>query len=307
MNAYEWINSKDIAHYLDKIKYDFNSLEYAWLVWQKKGASLLRRHYAWHDIITYMPDEEFSVHGSNFCLHDYLQKLILAQSKAEHDFYCANSDSYYNGTVVSYTSECWDPSAFATFEACKNHLDGYISFPEDVLYYQIIKYKKIGDVYKEEYEAIFDNKLQLQDITTRYFENIFEHIYLHFPVPFKKGDILKRSQHLIPTLNGAKTWEEKVVFEDYGTHNENAKSGINDMTLTGYYMRFDHLSYDSEACYMDFEYLHEELAEAEKLLRLTQAYLNKELSLIEFAEAYHIIKNELESDDKTIKQIIDSL
>ena len=45
MNAYEWINSKDIAQHLDKIKYDFTGLEYAWLIWQKKGSSLLKRHY----------------------------------------------------------------------------------------------------------------------------------------------------------------------------------------------------------------------------------------------------------------------
>ena len=72
-------------------------------------------------------------------------------------------------------------------------------------------------------------------------------------------------------------------------------------------MRFTHLSLVSEPCYMDFEYVHEDLVEAERLLLLTQAYMNNKLNLIEFAEAYHIIKNEFESDDKPLKQLIDSL
>ena len=307
MNAYEWINSKDIAQHLDKIKYDFSSLEYAWLIWQKKGSSLLKRHYAWHDIISYMPDEDFEANGSKYSLHDYLRRLISAQSKAEQDFYIDHPETYYNGEVATYGSVCWDPSAFATFGACKKHLDEYVSFSEDVLYYQITKYKKIGDEYEVEYEAIFDNKLQIQDINTRYFKNIFKNIYLNFPVPFKNGDILKRPQHPIPTLDGAKSWESKVVFEDCGLPHENKNSGIEDMTLTGYYMRFNRLSRDTEACYMDFEYVHEDLIEAEKLLKLTQEYMNNNLSLIEFAEAYHIIKNEFESDDKPLKQLIDSL
>ena len=307
MNAYEWINSKDIAQHLDKIKYDFTGLEYAWLIWQKKGASLFKRHYAWHDIITYMQDEDFEANGYTYSMHEYLNRLIKAQSKAEHDFYLEQPETYYNGEVVTYSSDCWDPTAFATFEACKKHLDEYVSFSEEVLYNQITKYRKIGDEYEVEYEAIFDNKLQIQDINTRYFKNIFKNIYLNFPVPFKKGDILKRPQHLIPTLDTSRSWEEKVVFEDCGLPHENKNSGIEDMTLTGYYMRFNRLSRDTEACYMDFEFVHENLVEAERLLILTQAYMNNKMNLIEFAEAYHIIKNEFESDDKPLKQLIDSL
>lgn len=56
MDAYEYINSKDIRTYLAKQSYAFTPVQYTFLVWQSKRHMLEQKHKAWNDIINTLPD-----------------------------------------------------------------------------------------------------------------------------------------------------------------------------------------------------------------------------------------------------------
>ena len=46
MDAFRFINSRDIRKYLKEIGYQFSSLEAAWLVWQNRNISLKDKYAA---------------------------------------------------------------------------------------------------------------------------------------------------------------------------------------------------------------------------------------------------------------------
>ena len=52
MDAYEFINSKDVREYLAGQNYQLTPVQRAFLVWQSKR----QKHAAWNDIINTLPD-----------------------------------------------------------------------------------------------------------------------------------------------------------------------------------------------------------------------------------------------------------
>ena len=56
MNIYEFINSKDIRAYCEKIGHTFNSMEAAFLIYQSQNHTLAEKHDAWKGLIETMPN-----------------------------------------------------------------------------------------------------------------------------------------------------------------------------------------------------------------------------------------------------------
>lgn len=56
MDILRFINSKDIREHLRSIRYEFNSLETAWLIYQSHDATIDEKHKAWNELIETMPD-----------------------------------------------------------------------------------------------------------------------------------------------------------------------------------------------------------------------------------------------------------
>ena len=56
MDAYEFINSKDVCEYLAGQNYQLTPVQRAFLVWQSKRHTLEQKHAAWNDIINTLPD-----------------------------------------------------------------------------------------------------------------------------------------------------------------------------------------------------------------------------------------------------------
>lgn len=302
MNVYSLINSKDISKYLQNINYEFSSLEYAWLIWQSNKLTITQRHKAWEDIITNMPDCQIpqSPHRLGMpSLKDYLRDLIDAQKTAQNDFFKSEANIFYNGEINGKGFSGWDPTAFASFEACIEHLDSYQSDPQNVLRYRVTKFKLVEDTYVEEYTVIFDCNMQMREIETRYFTNIFNTLYFNFPVPFQKGDILMRVKNETTTIAGAVPSNEKVVYLSHGSEKSPYLLTYEDMTLNGYFWYFDGVKSDSEPCYLDFEFAKEKLVESDRFLTITSAFLREELNVAEYAEMYHLIKVDIDRECKT--------
>ena len=77
MDAFRFINSKDIRNYLEKINYEFTPIEIAWLVYQCFDATQKEKFATWNEIINTMPDCPVEVYeGYDVDGYDSLHKVL---------------------------------------------------------------------------------------------------------------------------------------------------------------------------------------------------------------------------------------
>ena len=291
MDIYNFINSKDIDRYLRSINYEFSPLECAWLIWQSRCVSVNDRHEAWSEIINTMPDCEIPNYKES--LHTFLRNLISAEKNAVQRFFEKTEHSFYKGTVTAiYGAEGIDNTAFVSLEDCISSLDGLIE--SDVLYYNITKSKLENEVYRDYIVVHLNANKNVAHIIMDDFENVFNKLTIKFPLPYKKGDILKRTRSGIPGLY-LPDYMEKLVYLYYADDEWSERDGdYDEMTVTGYFWRYDKLCLDSSACYMDYEIADTIDATEDSLLVLTSSFLRKKMNPVEYAEKYHLAKLKLE-------------
>lgn len=56
LDIYQFVNSKDIRLYLKDIKYEFEPVCAAFIIWQSRRHSLKEKHEAWKTLIASTPD-----------------------------------------------------------------------------------------------------------------------------------------------------------------------------------------------------------------------------------------------------------
>ena len=293
MDIYNFINSKDICRHLRNINYEFSSLECAWLIWQSRRATVKDRHEAWDEIINTMPDCELPNYKES--LHTFLRNLINAEKNAVQRFFEKTEHSFYKGTVTAIDgAEGIDNTAFVSLEGCISSLDGLIE--SDALYYNITKSKLENKVYRDYIVVHLDANKNVAHIIMDDFENVFNKLTVKFPLPFKKGDILKRTSIGIPGLY-LPDYTEKLAYLYYADDEWSERDGgYDEMTVTGYFWRYDRLCLDSSACYMDYEIADAVDEIEDSLLVLTSSFLKKKMNPVEFAENYHLAKLKIELD-----------
>lgn len=294
MSIFDFINSTDIREHWEKLGFMPNALESAWLVYQSNNHTIEEKHEAWRWIISNMPDCQIpssSHHPGKPSLKGYLRELIAKQKEARKDFFKSSATTYYNGTLYTTSSSCWDPAAFTTFEACIEHLDNYESDPEKSPRYEITKFKLVDQEYIEEHTAVFDCNMNMRSIESMYFDNIFSKLYFSFPHPFEKGDILVRSQNKTTTIAVENPcWENVVVYLSCGCENDPSQATYEDMKLRGYWGCFDGVRLESKHSYLDFEFVKGKLDGTNRFLTITSELLKGKLDISDYAEMYHLIK-----------------
>ena len=293
MDIYNFINSKDIDRYLRSINYEFSPLECAWLIWQSRRATVNDRHEAWSEIINTMPDCEIPNYKDS--LHTFLRNLISVEKNAIQRFFEKTEDSIYTGLVTTIDGAGgFDTTAFLLLEDCISNLNNLMD--SDVLYYNITKSKLEDGAYQDNIIVHLDAKSNAAYIRLDNFENAFDKVTLKFPLPFKKGDILKRTSVGIPGLY-LPDYTEKLVYLYYADDEGSERDGgYDEMTVTGYFWRYDRLSLDSYACYMDYEIADAVDEIEDSLLVLTSSFLKKRMNPVEYAEKYHLAKLKIELD-----------
>ena len=303
MNIYELVNSRDIREHWEKISFVPNALETAWLIWQSRKLTIAQKHSAWEEIISNMPDCQIppsSLHHGKPSLKSYLRELMDKENEARKDFFRASKTAYYNGTLYTTSSSCWDPAAFTTFEACIEHLDNYESDPKKIPRYEITKFKLVDQEYIEEYTAVFDHNMNMRSIESMYFDNIFSKLYFSFPHPFEKGDVLVRSQNKTTTIAVENPcWENVVVYLSHGCENDPSQATYEDMKLKGYFGCFDGVRLESKHSYLDFEFVKGKLEGTNRFLTITSEFLKGKLDISDYAEMYHLIKVDMVHDYKS--------
>ncbi len=93
MNAFSFINSRDIAAYLKKIHYSFSSLETSWSIYQSSNHTLQEKITAWQEVIATMPPRELRQ-----LINGYVRDYNTIRSHKSLDYKVPN-EVYYGAFV----------------------------------------------------------------------------------------------------------------------------------------------------------------------------------------------------------------
>lgn len=298
MDYTQYINSKDIRAYLKDIRYEFNTLEAAWLIYQCRRISIAQKHAAWDELIRTMPDcriEERMNTDARESLHSFLKEFMTVQNKcidrlcadeAEAVFFCRvleGSDWYDCGEIYSDYEKCREylKSEFPASktaqitkqwlnEKCSKYIKGTITV--DGTFMDI---EPLGILNKRESSILYDS---------------FDGFWFDFPVPFHKGDILHDPLYNSKVYCGGPFVMTAIATSDMPEDDvcrfkENGDK--TDMNAWGYFMNQDGSFYEEVTFnYMDCEYYTDELTGREKILKPLSQYVKEELDLSDLCREY---------------------
>lgn len=255
LDIYSFLRSQDVADYCQQIGHIFNPLEMAIII-NRSEKTLIEKMFAWQILIDYYPD--MPLHKSvpfkvKTGLHDYLRALIMFYRNKIKDFRRKEADAKYalippcvndllgieNPDVLQQVRE--DPKSF--FSGKKKRIPHPLSAEYDdldELWEQIRLYwkntgpsriciKKEGK--KKTLFFYFDRNeklVMIGDLPDRYFGGPGDlcDLYIHIPIPFQKGDIVRMSYNNEPLLlkQANKPTCHKYAcgerMEDYDHHKE---------------------------------------------------------------------------------------
>lgn len=276
MDIYSFINSPDISNYLQKIDYEFNSLETAWLIYQCQTITYKEKKKNWEELIRTMPDCEIPQRGSSIkwpSLHEVLKRYIQITDRDIEAFFQAETrgkyvymyDYYYTGDprygavydrVFGSLQECLE--AYQQERSDMDSGDGKIekwwikkqalAHPEIVQEVVCLGDGRVIDMVQntartEEEDDIIDQ--------------FFEELWFDFPTPFKKGDIVWEPNkemsvgHFcegVYVLEELATWTAGKFVREKGSYADMANMGYSvNSNGTVYY---DHMGNN----YMNTEY-----------------------------------------------------
>ena len=295
MDTYSFINSKAISDYLREIKYEFNTKEVAWLIYQCNSISIHKKFEAWNQLIKDMPDckiEMYSNSESCESLHHFLKQYMAGIEKQYELFEKSESNSFY---LLDYGEYEKDECVASYMEYYKNLEDCWNDVSESKKVFDVghIIIEKIYASENDKHISVkFEGNGELMSIESNmldeYDEMInssFEGMWFDFPVPFNKGDILYQKCNPILgvesfvkpfVLIGITPWEEeknmlkKIKNGEYNSY-KNA---------WGYFQNYDGtICMDTMWNYMNLEYYEGPFEGGKSLLIALSNYIKDEISL----------------------------
>ena len=212
MDICSFVNSPDIADYLRKVDYQFNSLETSWLIYQCKHITLEEKYAAWEELIATMPD--CPVPDRPNCeprdsLHATLRQYMALLKKSYQDFMEENPKAIYR-----YSFYCADDWTWCEeFDTIYISLDKVWKEIDDDMDLDIrricIKKEILGDE-DNVIQLEFNGRKELLDVVPNaqteeerdLMYSFFDGFWFQFPVPFVKGDIVEELREDLPPIRG---------------------------------------------------------------------------------------------------------
>lgn len=282
MEILDFCNSDTVRNYWKEINYTPNCYEAAWIVWDSFNKSINDKLEALDYILDNFEDVPFYSYGKK--IESFFAELrkfkktiqILKTQITEKTNIIFTIEEHYK----TYNSEYASRSVNKIFNDY-NKLISYLKedCDEDTLYYEV----KCNYIYCDSYLCfILSNKLDL--VFIRDYDNIeldlFDSIYIKFPLPFKKGDIV----------------QSKSYFYDYNkfvldfVETEERKSDSSDMIAAGYWLTDKDFYWDHTIGYnVDLEVVNPiELSRKEIGLNIIREYLLNNINLDQF---YKLMSN----------------
>lgn len=325
MDILSFVNSNTIREHLRNINYEFNSIEVAWLIFYCKHLTYIEKKAAWMELMETMPDMEFTDDRVPDwkTIYEMTRAYIKVTDEDIECFYREDADTdYVYMYSYRYNGDWCDDEEFETvyrsLEACENamcslfaELDGnreYDSAKTGVEYYYIRKqalddpenicqlmFTPNGNVKEVSRSPIVD------DVSNRARLWSFDNLWLDFPTPFKKGDIVwvPKSDRSINwdcdggfVLKRLSTWEPLEFIAKHGDYT--------DMNGIGYFLNPDGTIYQEVMInYMDLEYYDGpyDRHPNERILPALSKYIKGEIELDLLLCAYKKVVLDIISDD----------
>lgn len=301
MKICEFVNSRDIREHWEKIGFVPNVLEAAWLVWQSNNHTLKEKHVAYWNIIDNSDDCPMpsGLHDlPQESLHDFLYRYDQLVLHLISQFYKDEPNAVY--TYRMYLNDDgdreWHSSGplFGTFDEAFEHSQSE-ALPQSPNFIEFVK-TYIGEENKQLFLRLtpdkeivrIDERDFVDDAENVIFREVWENMWLAFPTPFDKGDILKQA--------GGKykiSYEPPFVMTSICTERADyfSKNGDgSDMTAHGYFLERDgHIYHECVHDYMNLERVPTELARRERMLVPISRYLKGEIDLALLLGAHKIM------------------
>ena len=309
MDVLRFVNSKDIRKHLEEIKYEFSSLEAAWLIYQCRDATIKEKHQAWKELIETMPDcriEERMGTIPQDSLHGFLESYMKIENELINEFYDDHhADTYDDNKPYVYKFEYiyengteydWE-TVFSTIDAL---WESIMEPEEDVV--GIICTRMQIDRLDSCQIAYLNPSFDIMNFNPGRMDNneycdiywgVFEGLWFDFPTPFKKGDIVWDPNRPEGTCAGPFVTTGVCLdgVKKEAVNNRIRKDGdTTDMFAGGYFLNDDGSVYqECMSNYMDLEFYEKELTSSKRTLIALSRYLKGEIDTLLFAKAYHQI------------------
>lgn len=314
MDFYKYIRSRDIRKYLETESYSFSPIQSAWLVWMGRTFTIAERHNDWEWIIENMPDCEVAERPN--CkywpsLHKMLGKIIRFEDNCIEIFRAKEKGSIYSYQYkcdgdLEWT-ECFE-NAFSSLSKCidavKSELPEYDKIVEirktyiDTNEFLLAEYNSKMELIGIEKSNMTDDEIDLLSLS-------FDGMWFDFPIPFKKGDIVKSASHnwgrnFEPfVLLNTNPWMKKERALKTGRYTEGCDSS--DMNASGYstgfYLDDPLFINDDVMCdYLDLEYYRGDYIGPQRLLPLLAKQITGEIDVWEYTYGYRQIVSEYENE-----------
>ena len=313
MDICSFVNSKAIGEYLREIKYEFNTTEAAWLIYQCRSISVKEKHAAWNTLMQEMPDcnlEERMNCRPRESLHELIREYIATTEKQyelfkkretgavyQYKFYCKNDCGWCEDYEGIYES----------LDACWKEIDEDQDFGIEIVKIRkryIGSNKTIDATYKPDKTVMDVYSNNLTDEEADVIGLSFEGLWFDFPVPFKKGDILIENRVSGPrgtcaedgpfVMIGITPWEK----ERNKDRNKKGFGDNSDMNAWGYFQDNDgRIFYEVMFNYMDLEYYKGPFEGPKRLLVALSNFIKEKISLDLLLTAYRkVIMDEVAGD-----------
>lgn len=306
-HVFDFVESQAIVDYWQKTNFQPDTLQMAYLIWHSKNATIEQRHSAYKSLIMHTEDCSISERCNMKTapsLHKYLEKLMCLQHELIVEFY-DNADAVYTGGLVG--ERPYDVT-FESVDAALFEVQGWLCGANKhafVTKHSCNGARNITVVYNAHEERL-DVSLEHFDKTPEEREllDAFYGLWLSFPLPFKRGDIV--ISHSSPYANGGNLemlvvdriacWD-KTEAEENGirtdAHFEKQldffvkKADGLDMTTQGYFVRDDgSIYYECMHDFLDMDYPTTPITGKNKTLVALSNFIKGKLSVDELLYAY---------------------
>lgn len=287
MDAFRFINSKDIRNYLKKINYEFTPIEIAWLIWRCEHITLKEKQNAWQEMIDTMPDlpVDCSFQKIN-SLHTFLKDTIALENKMIDDFYKDEKDAVYYFYIDYDYGYSHNHKKYLAYHDMIDDVKDIAENPKrKIRHFHLCKEYSNGN--KAEYDFNMYPNFEIKSILNAELhdkrDTIFMDLDISIPTPFKQGDIVYFPNSVTDCGRRPKvvTFEEKVVIGESVPVYEQVSFSSGEIKL----------NYILE--YMDLEYYTGDFDGKKRIVKLLSNYLKGKIDTALLATAYHYYLTEL--------------
>lgn len=326
----DFIKSKDIKEHLLKLKYNFSTLEKAFVIFHADHKTLSEKHDAYKLLIETEKDTEIlKRNNTNYypSLFELLNKYMEIEDSIIKEFYDEENAVYRFKYMCDDDKEfCEDFSTiYPTLYDCMLQCETEIADDDEVRFYVVRKdsLNQIGNFI----DLTFNPSGKLlsvykypMDIKESDILSTFEGMWFPIPIPFKRGDIIipnfiyhyKTHGEPMVLLNST-TWNLQEYLENGYTNRDYNLEKINkrfdnllkfgddsDMTFTGYFVTEEgDIYHECDWNFFNYEYYNDDYDGHLKMLKVMSAFEKGEVDLTFVLDAYQRIKDSIKlNNDK---------